>query len=103
MTTTIDKDEVVASLAAFATLPEWLADALKRAGRPEEVMAVRTAQEWRCPDAVPGLEMTEILRRADVAMYAAKRARTSGWHLYTGEETAPEDAPPRVKIDARPT
>lgn len=35
MTTTIDKDEVVASLAAFATLPDWLADAM-RPGRVGE-------------------------------------------------------------------
>lgn len=29
MTTTIDKDQVVASLAAFATLPDWLADCMR--------------------------------------------------------------------------
>jgi diguanylate cyclase (GGDEF)-like protein len=48
----------------------------------------------------PGLTPSQLVRRADVAMYGAKRDRTSGWAVYTEPTTAePGPGPDRA---ARP-
>ena len=48
-----------------------------------------------------GVDMGELMRRADIALYSAKAARREGWRIYDGELDAPFRDTAAIEADLR--
>ncbi|MGK5682927.1 putative bifunctional diguanylate cyclase/phosphodiesterase [Actinoplanes sp. URMC 104] len=72
-------------------------------GAPSELAghAVVTAASVGVTTARPGDEPAELLRRADVAMYAAKSAGGDGWHWFAAEMDRAADEAARLAAELR--
>ncbi|WP_250005184.1 bifunctional diguanylate cyclase/phosphodiesterase [Actinoplanes sp. M2I2] len=96
-------DEFTLVIPAGCDAEALVREVIEAVGAPAELAGhtVITAASVGLTTARPGDDPAEVLRRADVAMYAAKTAGGDGWHWFDAAMDQAADADARLAAELR--